>query len=47
MGDMPDDEGDELEEVFDALEEDEGLNEEDVIEEVTRRVAKRLLAARK
>tara|TARA_X000001388_G_scaffold77461_2_gene78375 strand:- start:5721 stop:6311 length:591 start_codon:yes stop_codon:yes gene_type:complete len=47
MGDMPDEESEELEEVFDALEEDEGLNEEDVIEEVTRRVAKRLLAARK
>ena len=51
MGDEPmgmdDEEGDELEEVFDALEEVEALDEEDVIEEVTRRVAKRLLAARK
>ena len=36
-----------LEEDIEALEEVEALDEEDVIEEVTRRVAKRLLAARK
>jgi len=49
MGDMAaEEEGDDgLEEVLDALEEVETLDEEEVIEEVTRRVAKRLLAARR
>ena len=48
MGDMAaDDEGDDLDEVLDALEEVEALDEDEVIEEVTRRVAKRLLAARR
>ena len=45
--DMPGDEGDDLDEVLDALEEVETIDEDEVIEEVTRRVAKRLLAARK
>jgi pilus assembly protein FimV len=46
MGDEPE-MGDDLDEALAALEEVETLDEEEVIEEVTRRVAKRLLAARR